>query len=118
MALVWPFVIKGRIHDTVIYCKRVRLSSGVLNLTVGAVKTGLIPSRDSNGSRIGMFNTMNRHSKDDTAAIAIGASLIFNGSLVCESMITRSRNKPVYITSNDGEYALGCVEAMIPMVII
>jgi uncharacterized protein YcsI (UPF0317 family) len=65
-----------------------------------------------------MFNTMNRHSKDDTAAIAIGASLAFNGSLVCESIITRSRNRPVYITSNDTEYALGCSKMIIPIVII
>lgn len=52
---VMPFWINGLIQDTVIYCSGVRLSSGVLSWTVGALYTGLISSLGRPGSLRGIL---------------------------------------------------------------
>jgi hypothetical protein len=47
--------MSGSIHDTLMYCHNVKLSSGLRSPDPGSANTGLISSLGSEGSRSGMF---------------------------------------------------------------
>lgn len=112
-----PFVISGSIQDTTIYCHGVRSSSGVLNSTVGGLKTGLIPFLGNIGSRKGMFRIMIMPSNAATGAQAMGMSLMASEVCVCDSVTNWVNRRLVKRNSSDIEAVLVRSSTMMPTVI-